>query len=356
MAAIELANDTVTLGAIDRSVGGNNHPSSDHQFAYSIKLLMNQTLNSITTSPMKQFVSKFQLSKVSHEISSHQLVNQNHFDSVSNDFTDDDDDDPVIGLSDDIDDETLNHLKPLVNDSSTLSINIFDATRGNLNSSLTRDLVNVNSYSDTSYNLTLFNTLMNLANGTSISGSNLDEFTSKFIPNLPSSASSTGAECASHHDITSLDVSSIQFPGNYSKVLEAEYSYIEYIKITFTVAVIIAALTGNIGIILAISLHRSLRTTINYYLVNLAIADIFICTFCMSVYLINHLTEPLFILGPIVCKLNAFCQSEYFFCYFRFRFDQWILESLLTLFTRVIRNNLSALLVSSCFLLFLFDR
>ena len=116
--------------------------------------------------------------------------------------------------------------------------------------------------------------------------------------------------CAPHHDITSLDLSSIQYPGNYSKFYNSQYSHVEYIKITFTIAVILAALAGNIGIILAISLHRSLRTTINYYLVNLAVADLFICTFCMSVYLINNLTEPLFILGPIVCKLNAFCQSK----------------------------------------------
>ena len=261
---IELANDTLT--SLTDTIAGNNHSSND-QLAYSIKLLLNFTVNSIGTSAT-QLMSKSQSSKVSHHVPSSSLMEH-----------------PLASSSHDDD---LN-LNPLANDSSTFSINLFDlASPSNLNSSS-------NQFS--------------IMQGPSIA-STLEDLTSKLAPSLPSSPSSTGAECASHHDITTLDVSSIQFPGNYSKVLEAEYSYIEYIKITFTLAVIIAALAGNIGIILAISLHRSLRTTINYYLVNLAIADIFICTFCMSVYLINHLTEPLFILGPVVCKLNAFCQSE----------------------------------------------
>lgn len=85
----------------------------------------------------------------------------------------------------------------------------------------------------------------------------------------------------------------------------------QVLKILVTSIVVLVALLGNMGIVIAVAFNRSLRTTINYYLVNLALADLLICTCCMSVDLINNLTEPLFILGPIVCKMNAFCQSEY---------------------------------------------
>lgn len=79
-------------------------------------------------------------------------------------------------------------------------------------------------------------------------------------------------------------------------------------KITVTSLVVLAALFGNLGIVIAVAFNRTLRTTINFYLVNLAVADLLICTCCMAVDLINNLTEPVFVLGPIVCKMNAFCQ------------------------------------------------
>ena len=111
--------------------------------------------------------------------------------------------------------------------------------------------------------------------------------------------------CPEPVDVLSFNFSEFEF--SRSSTFK-EFTVVEYAKIIVTVAVICAALIGNIGIILAVWFNRGMRTTINLYLVNLAVADLFICTFCMTVYLINNLAEPLFILGPIVCKLNAFCQ------------------------------------------------
>lgn len=313
-----LINDTLTISIDNKTINSNNDTLNDDDNFAPSKLFINLTTNSLVKSS-EQLISS---SKLSHDIT-----------SVGVDDIDDDDIIPTSLIDDTINSNGLPHqLNSLPIDSSTISINIFNFSPFNYNSSSTitsssssvtssgigssNSLENqfIDSYNDhVNYNSTsLINILSN--SSSKVISSSFEDLTSHFLPNLP--PTSTGPECAAHHDITSLDVSTIQFPGNYSKVLEAEYSYIEYIKITFTIAVIIAALTGNIGIILAISLHRSLRTTINYYLVNLAIADIFICTFCMSVYLINHLTEPLFILGPIVCKLNAFCQSKYSFFFF----------------------------------------
>lgn len=126
------------------------------------------------------------------------------------------------------------------------------------------------------------------------------------IMNDQNLASQENGTCSDPVDVTSFNFSEFEFPRSTSTF--KEFTVVEHTKIIITIAVICAALVGNIGIILAVSVNRGMRTTINLYLVNLAVADLFICTFCMTVYLINNLTEPLFILGPIVCKLNAFCQ------------------------------------------------
>lgn len=111
--------------------------------------------------------------------------------------------------------------------------------------------------------------------------------------------------CQVPPDISSFNFSDYDFPRNQ---IFKEFTTSEYSKIFASVLVITTALLGNIGVIIAVIIYRNMRTTINFYLVNLAIADILICTFCMTVYLINNLTDPLFILGPIICKVNAFCQ------------------------------------------------
>jgi len=130
-----------------------------------------------------------------------------------------------------------------------------------------------------------------------------DEFTHPIMNN------SVNETCNSM-DITHFNFSSYDFPQEQDTL--TPFTYIEYIKIIVTVIVILVALAGNLGIIIAVSFNRTLRTTINLYLVNLAVADILICSLCMTVYLINQLTEPQFILGPVVCKLNAFVQSKYY--------------------------------------------
>lgn len=188
---------------------------------------------------------------------------------------------------------------PLVGDSSTSSSGVASFVAVSLSSmvSLTTaptDSALVGSYFDDS----MSNNHMNNANG----------FFGDMNSN-PSLSSSSGVVCEAPLDITDYNFSDYDFPraqGTFKP-----FTHVEYIKIIVTIIVILVALAGNLGIIIAVSFNRSLRTTINLYLVNLAVADILICTCCMSVYLINQLTEPLFILGPIVCKLNAFCQSEY---------------------------------------------
>lgn len=111
-----------------------------------------------------------------------------------------------------------------------------------------------------------------------------------------------------------LNFSEIEFPN--IDALTEPLMWQEYVKIIFYIIVLIIALVGNISVILTVSLNRSMRTTINLYLVNLAVADLFICVFCMWVPVANSVTTPFYSLGVVICKLNPFAQSEFFFSYF----------------------------------------
>ncbi|KAF8795013.1 QRFP-like peptide receptor like protein [Argiope bruennichi] len=103
-----------------------------------------------------------------------------------------------------------------------------------------------------------------------------------------------------------LNFSLYDFPNNAS--LTEPLDWEEYVKIVFYVIVLVIALMGNISVILTVALNRSMRTTINLYLVNLAVADLLICMCCMWVPLANSITKPLYSLGGFICKLNPFAQ------------------------------------------------
>ncbi|RWS08706.1 neuropeptide FF receptor 2-like protein [Dinothrombium tinctorium] len=115
----------------------------------------------------------------------------------------------------------------------------------------------------------------------------------------------TSVECEQLSDITSYNFSIYDFVDDR---LNDSFTYVDYIKLCVTVVIIVVALFGNFAVIISVIFNRLMRTTINLYLINLAIADVLISTFCMLVYLINNLTEPLYILGSFVCKFNAFTQ------------------------------------------------
>lgn len=108
-----------------------------------------------------------------------------------------------------------------------------------------------------------------------------------------------------------LNISLIPFPNR--EALTEPLMFEEYVKIIFYLIVLIIALVGNISVILTVLLNRTMRTTINLYLVNLAVADLFICVFCMWIPVANSLTKPLYSLGVFICKLNPFAQSKFFF-------------------------------------------
>ncbi len=120
--------------------------------------------------------------------------------------------------------------------------------------------------------------------------------------------------CSESEDITSFNFTEFDFPNPENMI--KPFTWKEYSKIVLYIVAISAVMIGNIGVILAVALNRSLRMTINYYLANLAVADILICLFCMWVHLVNHLTEPLYVLGPVICKFNGFAQSKHYYFFY----------------------------------------
>ncbi|GFY70960.1 g_PROTEIN_RECEP_F1_2 domain-containing protein [Trichonephila inaurata madagascariensis] len=104
-----------------------------------------------------------------------------------------------------------------------------------------------------------------------------------------------------------LNFSQYDFPNEAA--LTEPLMWEEFVKIAFYLLILVVALMGNISVILTVILNRSMRTTINFYLVNLAVADLLICICCMWVPLANSITKPLYSLGAFICKLNPFAQN-----------------------------------------------
>jgi tachykinin receptor 1/neuropeptide FF receptor 2 len=116
--------------------------------------------------------------------------------------------------------------------------------------------------------------------------------------------------CNGTLDIRAVNFQEFDFPRNDGDSVFHAFTWQDYAKIITCFITIAAVLVGNAAVILAVAHNRSLRTTINVYLANLAVADILICAFCIWVHLINDLTEPIYILGPFWCKFNGFAQSK----------------------------------------------
>lgn len=93
----------------------------------------------------------------------------------------------------------------------------------------------------------------------------------------------------------------------------APFTWSEYVKIGAYLATIAVAAVGNTCVILTVALNRSLRTTINCYLTNLAVADAIISMFCMWVYLVKNLSDW-YVLGAFMCRIEGFAQMTAVTC------------------------------------------
>ncbi|GFT42606.1 g_PROTEIN_RECEP_F1_2 domain-containing protein [Nephila pilipes] len=77
----------------------------------------------------------------------------------------------------------------------------------------------------------------------------------------------------------------------------------------YTVTLLVA-LTGNLLVITTLIVDRSMRTVMNFYVANLAAADLVFSAGFMWIPLSNSITRLSFSLGALLCKLESFAQSK----------------------------------------------
>lgn len=81
-------------------------------------------------------------------------------------------------------------------------------------------------------------------------------------------------------------------------------------KIFAYVVAIIISFFGNLLLIIVILSTKSLRTKFNFYILNLAVADILVPMTCMWLHLINDFYNAQWILGSFFCRINTFAQGK----------------------------------------------
>jgi hypothetical protein len=101
------------------------------------------------------------------------------------------------------------------------------------------------------------------------------------------------------------DLSQIAYPKEKKSVPFAE-ALIKIVSCTLTSVV---SLIGNFLVILVVVYNKRLRTTTNFYIVNLAVADLLVTFSCYWVSTVDDLTDG-WVLGSFFCKFNAFAQGE----------------------------------------------
>lgn len=104
----------------------------------------------------------------------------------------------------------------------------------------------------------------------------------------------------------SLDYKNIPYFGVIKKLPLYEIVLKSYVY----AMIIFFSLVGNALIIVVVLRHKQMRTTTNYYIVNLAVADILVTVFCTWVHLVNNLNNNNWVLGGFFCKFNTFSQGK----------------------------------------------
>ncbi|KAK0090037.1 hypothetical protein PV325_003850 [Microctonus aethiopoides] len=86
----------------------------------------------------------------------------------------------------------------------------------------------------------------------------------------------------------------------------------DWLLIAMHIIVFIIGIIGNSLVCIAIYRNRSMRTVTNYFIVNLAIADLMVIIFCLPSTVLWDITETWF-LGDKLCKIIPYLQGARYF-------------------------------------------
>ena len=102
------------------------------------------------------------------------------------------------------------------------------------------------------------------------------------------------------------DFSMFPYPGTVKTFPSHEIG----IKVTLGVVLELVAIIGNILVITIVVKFKRMRTTTNYYLVNLAVSDLLVASMPVWIHVVDSLNE-FWLFGSFLCKFNPFMQSKY---------------------------------------------
>ena len=108
-----------------------------------------------------------------------------------------------------------------------------------------------------------------------------------------------------------FDYVNMNYPGEFKHVSLWEMSA----KITLYSIIILGAMIGNALIVVVVMRNKKMQSTTNFFIVNLAVADILVTVCCTWVHLVNNLTEG-WVLGNFFCKVNSFAQGTFMFIFY----------------------------------------
>lgn len=102
------------------------------------------------------------------------------------------------------------------------------------------------------------------------------------------------------------DISKYNYPGTPTEMATWEVA----LKCGIMGIIILLGVIGNSLVIIIVSVSKKMRTTINFYIVNMAIADLFVACFPAWIHVTTDVTDG-WIVGEFICKFNAFVQSKH---------------------------------------------
>ena len=117
---------------------------------------------------------------------------------------------------------------------------------------------------------------------------------------MMTTASDTGSPLDDFYDL-----SQIPYPLPMKSVPLTE----ALLKVIFCAVIMAVAIFGNSAVILTVWKKKRLRSTTNYYIVNLAVSDLLVTISCTWVQVVHNLTEG-WQLGAFFCKFNSFAQGK----------------------------------------------